>query len=169
MPEMVLACGGREYVCRTVPIKLYRKYTEIMERIEGGSARETFRANGEILKETFHISSRELCGAGVEEQLAAAKTVHFVMQEVVTPKFLELNQERPEQQEASAFDEYDEEEGYNEETSAESIWKVCRENLDRVVKLCIRTFHDSYTACMEADIISLLDYVKFEIMTANEK
>lgn len=164
-----MSCGGREYVFRAVPVKLYRKYTEIMERAEGGSARETFRANGEILKEVFHISSRELSGVGVEGQLAAAKSVHFVMQEVVTPKFLELNPECPGQQEASAFDEYDEEEGYNEETAAESIWKVCRENLDRVVKLCIRTFHDSYTACMEADIISLLDYVKFEIMTANEK
>ena len=102
------------------------------------------------------------------DQLKAAKAVHFVMQEVITPKFLELNPERPEQQEASAFDEYDEEEGYNEEAETESVWRVLRENVDRVVKLCIRSFHDSYSKCMESDIMSLLDYVKFEIMTAGE-
>lgn len=169
MPELTLLCGDEEHVCTTVSVKMYRKYTEFMERNNGNRARDAFLLNSEILKEFFKISSRELQKAEVEEQLVAAKMIHFVAQEIVTKKFLELNPERPEEQEKSAFDEYDKENGYTELEEAENVWKICRENLDRVVKLCIRAFNDSYTKCMESDIISLLDYVKFEIATINEK
>lgn len=169
MPELTLLCGDEEHVCTTVSVKMYRKYTEFMEQNNGNRARDAFLLNSEILKEFFKISSRELQKAEVEEQLVAAKMIHFVAQEIVTKKFLELNPERPEEQEKSAFDEYDKENGYTELEEAENVWKICRENLDRVVKLCIRAFNDSYTKCMESDIISLLDYVKFEIATINEK
>ena len=169
MPELTLLCGDEEHVCTTVSVKMYRKYTEFMERNNGNRARDAFLLNSEILKEFFKISSRELQKAEVEEQLVAAKMIHFVAQEIVTKKFLELNPERPEEQEKSAFDEYDKENGYTELEEAENVWKICRENLDREVKLCIRAFNDSYTRCMESDIISLLDYVKFEIATINEK
>ena len=169
MPEMVLSCSEGEYVCRSVSVGLYRKYTEIMERNEGESAADAVRCNSLILRTVFRISSRELSKINAVEQLKAAKAVHFVMQEGGTPKFLELNPEQSQQQEISAFDEYDEEEGYNEEEETESIWRVLRENVDRVVKLCIRSFHDSYSKCMESDIMSLLDYVAFEIRTIKEK
>lgn len=169
MPEMALMCGDEEHSCASVTARMYRKYTEIMERNIGESAQKAFRMGMEILKEVFGISAGQVQKADVVELLAAVKTVHFTMQEVITPKFLELNPEHPEQQEKSAFDDYDEENGYNEEEEPGSIWKVCRENLDRVVKLCIRAFHDSYTQCMGSDIMSLLDYVAFEILTIKEK
>lgn len=170
MPELALACGDEEYACTSVTALMYRKYTEIMERGSGEGAAGAFMLNAEILKTVFGIPEGRVRAAGAAEQLAAAKAVHFAMQEVITPKFLSLNPEHPEKQEKSAFDDYDEENGYNEGAeNPESIWKVCRENLDRVVKLCIRAFHDSYTKCMEADIMSLLDYVAFEIRTLNEK
>lgn len=168
MPELTLLCGSEEHVCTAVSVRMYRKYTEFMEHNNGSSAQDAFAINAEILKEFFGISSRELRKAEVEEQLVAAKTIHFVVQEIITKKFLELNPDRPEQQEKSIFDEYDEENGYNEGEKAENVWKVCRENLDRVVKLCIRAFNDSYTKCMESDIMSLIDYVVFEIATINE-
>ena len=135
MPEMVLVCGDEEHSCASVTAMMYRKYTEVMERNTGESARKAFRMGIEILKEVFGVSEREVRKADVVEQLAAVKTIHFVMQKIVTPKFLELNPERPEQQEKSAFDDYDEENGYNDGEKLESIWRVCRENLDRVVKL----------------------------------
>lgn len=169
MPELTLMCGQNEHVRTSVTAKMYRRYTEVMEQNNGESAAEAFRFNGRILKDVFGVTDRELAKADVEEQLATAKIIHFVMQDVVTKKFLDLNPEHPEQQEPSAFDEYDEENGYNEVENKGSIWKVCRENLDRVVKLCIRSFNNSYTQCMESDIMSLLDYVSFEIATINEK
>ena len=104
--------------------------------------------------------------------MTAAKQVHFVMQDVITQKFLDLNPEHPEavEKEASAFDEYDEENGYNDDGATEerNFWQICRENVDRVVKLCIRLMKNSYQDCMEADIMSLLDYVAFEIRTLKE-
>ena len=36
------------------------------------------------------------------------------------------------------------------------------------MKLCIRLMKNSYQDCMEADIMSLLDYVAFEIRTLKE-
>ena len=169
IPELTLVCGHDEYVCTSVSAKMYRRYTEVMERNSSDSTATAFRFNGRILKDIFGISERELARADVVEQLAAAKDIHFIMQEVITQKFLDLNPEHPEKQEKSAFDEYDEENGYNEEEQDGNVWRVCRENLDRVVKMCIRAFRNSYTQCMESDIMSLLDYVKFEILTINEK
>lgn len=170
MPELILPCGSEEHVCTAISVKMYRRYTEIMERNESGSAQDAFEANVQILSEVFGISSRKVEQAEVEDVTAAAKQIHFLMQEVITPKFLNLNPEHPErvEKEKSLFDEYDEENGYIEEETQESIWKVCRENTDRVVKLCIRLLKNSYEQCMKSDIISLLDYVAFEIDTLKE-
>lgn len=164
---MTLLCGHEERVCAAVSVSQYRKYMEIMERSDGAGAMAAVRMNEEILKNVFCVSSRELKKAEVADFLTAAKTIHFVMQEIITKKFLDLNPDHPEQ-EASAFDEYDEENGYNDADNAVSLWQTCRENVDRIVKLCIRTFHDSYTTIMNADILALLDYVKFEIATIKE-
>lgn len=169
MPELTLMCGEKEVICTSVSCKMYRRYTEIMEKNDSETAADAFEVNQVILKEIFRVSERELKKADVLEQLTAIKKIHFTMQDIITKKFLDLNPEHPEQQEKSAFDEYDEEEGYNETEQQENIWKVCRDNLDRVVKLCIRAFNDSYTQVMESDIMSLLDYVAFEILTINEK
>lgn len=53
MPEMVLSCSEGEYVCRSVSVGLYRKYTEIMERNEGESAADAVRCNSLILRTVF--------------------------------------------------------------------------------------------------------------------
>lgn len=170
MPEVTLLCGEKEYTCTAVSVRAYRKYTEIMEQNEGDDIGRAIMGNMMILSEIFAIGLRKVEEAGMIEIMAAAKVVHFIMQEVITPKFLELNPDRPEQieQEGSAFDEYDEENGYNEQEET-NVWKICRENVDRVVKMCIRVMKNSYEQCMNADIISLLDYVAFEIRTINEK
>lgn len=172
MPELTLLCGGEEYTCAAVSVRSYRKYTEIMEQNEGEDRDKAIRANTLILSDVFKVSLQKLQDVDAVEFMAAAKSVHFVMQEVVTPKFLDLNPDHPEQveQETSAFDDYDEENGYNDEAEAASnIWRICRENVDRVVKLCIRVMKNSYEQCMSTDIMSLLDYVAFEIRTQNEK
>lgn len=170
MPEMTLLCGTKEYICTTVSVKMYRKYMEIMEHSDSmDDLQGVFYLNNEILKAVFRISLQEIYKADILEQLISIKTIHFVMQEIITEKFLALNPEFQEQEtEVSAFDKYDEENGYNEDIKNLNIWAVCRENIDRIVKLCVRVFNDSYTKCMEADIMSLLDYLKFEISTINE-
>lgn len=155
-------------------VEKYRAYTELMEKNGGDDVASAFQFNAAIMKMVFGISERKVLKADVAEQLAAAKMIHFVMQDIITQKFLELNPNRPEEveQEKSAFDEYDEENGYNEaenQTDDENIWKVCRDNVDRVVKLCIKGLNDSLSNVMKSDIMSLLDHVAFEIKTINEK
>lgn len=145
-----------------------------MEKNNGDDVASAFQFNAAIMKMIFGISEREVLKADVAEQLATAKMIHFVMQDIITPKFLELNPNRPDEveQEKSAFDDYDEENGYNEaekQLDAENIWKVCRDNVDRVVKLCIKGLNDSLSNVMKSDIMSLLDHVAFEIKTINEK
>lgn len=172
MPEFELCCEGEEYTQDVITVAMYRRYTEIMELNEGESRADAIEANFRILKEVFGVSIRQLKKCNLIELLAAAKSVHFAMQSIVTPKFLELNPEEVEkvEQEKSAFDDYDEENGYNDEEikQNENIWAVCRDNVDRVVKMCIRVMKNSYKQCMESDIMSLLDYVKFEIRTVGE-
>jgi hypothetical protein len=170
MPELILPYGQDEYVCAAISVKMYRRYTEIMERNESDLIEDAFEANLQILSEVFEVPARKLQYAETEDVLTAVKEIHFFMQEVITAKFLELNPERPEQQEKekSIFDEYDEENGYNDETDESNIWKTCRENIDRIVKLCIRVMKNSYQQCMESEIMSLLDYVAFEIRTIKE-
>lgn len=170
MPELTLECGQKEHVCMKVTVEKYRAYTELMEKNSGDDAVDALIFNMEIMKMIFGVSKKEIMKADVIEQLAAAKTIHFVMQEIITPKFLELNPKKVEiEQEESAFDEYDKEHGYDEELeNSESIWKVCKDNVDRVIKLCIKGLNDSMSNCMQADIMSLLDHVSFEIRTIRE-
>ena len=155
-------------------VEKYRAYTELMERNGGDDVASAFQFNAAIMKMVFGISKREVLKADVAEQLAAAKMIHFVMQDIITQKFLELNPNRPEEveKEKSAFDEYDEENGYNEaenQLDDENIWKVCRDNVDRVVKLCIKGLNDSLSNALKSDIMSLLDHVAFDLKTINEK
>ena len=171
MPELTLEGRDEEFVCKSVSVGMYRRYTEIMEQNEGESAADAFEANNQILKEVFDVTMRQLRQCDVIELLATAKSVHFAMQDIVTPKFLELNPEHTEEivQEKSAFDDYDDENGYNDgEEEERGLWAACRENVDRVVKICIRVMKNSYKQCMESYIMSLLDYVKFEIRTMKE-
>lgn len=168
MPELELPCGQ---TCTAVSVKMYRKYTEIMERNEDGTIEDAVDANMRILSQVFDMPMGRIREMDAEDVLTAAKEIHFLMQDVITQKFLDLNPERPEliEKEKSAFDEYDEENGYNDDDQEErNFWRVCRENVDRVVKLCIRLMKSSYQECMESDIMSLLDYVAFEIKTLKE-
>ena len=171
MPELILSCGHKEYVCTTISVEMYRRYTEIMERNDSDSISDAFEANTKILMTVFGARQREVEEADPEDVLSAVKDIHFMMQDVITKKFLDLNPEHPEkiQKEKSAFDEYDEENGYNDEDPGENLWKICRENVDRIVKICINLMKNSYQQCIEADIMSLLDHAAFEIRTVDEK
>ena len=125
----------------------------------------------ENVQEIFgnRMSLAELGGAEVVEFLTAAKGIHFIMQNVISEKLLNIVEVEPVEQEASAFDEYDIENGYEEENEPEeNTWKVCGEILDRVIKIAIRLLKNSYSQCMKEDIVSLLDYLKFELDTINE-
>ena len=96
MPELILSCGHKEYVCTTISVEMYRRYTEIMERNDSDSISDAFEANTKILMTVFGARQREVEEADPEDVLSAVKEIHFMMQDVITKKFLDLNPEHPE-------------------------------------------------------------------------
>ena len=46
IPELTLLCGQDEYVCTSVSARMYRRYTEVMEKNNSDSAASAFRFNG---------------------------------------------------------------------------------------------------------------------------
>lgn len=144
---------------------------ELMEKNKSDDMLENIYFNLRIMQELYpeRPTMTELKTVDMGQFLRAANAVHFVMQEIVTAKFRELSDVPPEEVQKSAFDDYDRENGYEDETESGSIWESLKENVDRVVKIATRVLNTGYNECMQTDIMKLLDYVKFEIETAEEE
>ena len=105
--------------------------------------------------------AREVCASGPGGSLLVSGTPRRVGCTIVDVE--------PIEREASAFDEYDVENGYEDDVETEeNPWKSCGEILDRVIKIAIRLLKNSYSQCMREDVVSLLEYLKFELDTVNE-
>lgn len=128
--------------------------------------------NKKIMQEMFgnELSLAAVGEIDAVEFLTAIKTVHFIMQNIVAEKMLSIVEVEQVEKEESAFDDYDRENGYEDEDEQpeENQWKVCGEIVDRVVKIAIRLLKNSYSQCMKENIVTLLDYLKFELDTINE-
>ncbi len=131
---------------------------------------ENIYFNMRILQELYpeHPTLTELKTVEMGQFLRAANTAHFVMQSIVAAKFNELSDEPPVEVEKSAFDDYDRENGYEEEEEAGNVWAALKESVDRVIKIGTRVLSTGYDECMKSDIMTLLEYVKFEINTVDE-
>ena len=156
---------------RTAPfvtVAAFRRYCEIMARSEGLGARDTAELMADVIGAVIPgVSHSLVCRAPAAEVWRTIKTVHFYMQEIIAPKFLELSPEtEPVEYVGSAFDEYDEENGYSTQesaASAENVFLTLKANTDRLVRFAIKAMGESWSACMSSDIFELLDYAKFEI------
>lgn len=131
---------------------------------------ENIYFNMRILQELYpeHPTLTELKTVEMGQFLRAANTVHFVMQSIVAAKFNELSDEPPVEVEKSAFDDYDRENGYEDDEEAGNVWAALKESVDRVIKIGTRVLSTGYDECMKSDIMTLLEYVKFEINTVDE-
>lgn len=148
----------------------YRAYLELMQKNDSRDMLENIYFNLRILQELYpeRPTMTELKTVDMGQFLRAANAVHFVMQEIVTMKFREFSDTPPEEIQKSAFDDYDKENGYEDEETG-SIWEALKDNVDRIIKIATRVLHTGYNECMQTDIMQLLDYVKFEIETAEEQ
>lgn len=171
IPELYITCNEERFFANTISVKQYRKYAELMQKNISEQLSNVMFFNLKIVQEIFknEMSLEQIERADVVEVLTASKTIHFIMQDIISPKFLELQDGGAVQREESAFDEYDIENGYEEEQKPESIWKICEENIDSVVKIAIKLLRNSYSQCLDADIVELLDFIKFEIRTIKEE
>lgn len=143
-----------------------------MEKNETAQIAEAMFFNEKILQELLNneVPIALIEKIDVIEFLTTIKTVHFIMQNVIMEKMLNVVKVQQIEKEASAFDEYDRENGYEDDPEEEedNCWKTCGEIIDRIVKIAIRILKNSYSQCMKEDIEELLDYLKFELDTINE-
>lgn len=142
-----------------------------MEKNVSEKTKDAMFFNKKIIQEVIGggISFSEIGETEITEFLQAVKGIHFIMQDIITAKLMDIVEAETVEEEESVFDEYDRENGYEEEAESEdNIWKSLSEIVDRVIKIAIQLLKDSYSQCMEADILQLLDYIKFELDTVTE-
>lgn len=170
IPEIEVTCRGKRYFINSITVEQYKKYISLMEKNNTERFADVMFFNKKIMQELFgnEMSLAEIGEIETIEFLTAIKAVHFTMQQVVAEKMLNIVEVERVEKEASAFDEYDLENGYEDDQPEENQWKVCGEIVDRVVKIAIRLLKNSYSQCMKEDIIALLNYLKFELDTINE-
>lgn len=172
MPEIYIPCKDEKYFVNSITVGQYRKYAQLMKINSSEKLSDALFFNQKIVQDVFdsRMSLEELGETDITEVMVAAKSIHFVMQNVITPKFLELMDDEPVKQETSAFDEYDRENGYEDtDEQKRNMWEVCSDNIDRVIQIAIKLLNNSYSQCLETDIVALLDYMKFAIKTINDK
>ena len=171
IPEIAITCRNERIFINNITIEQYKKYAALMERNGSEKITDAMFFNKKIIQEIFgnRMSLEELGGVDVIEFLTAAKGIHFIMQDIISNALLKIVETEPIEKEASAFDDYDKENGYDdEEQEKQNTWKICGDIIDRVTKIAIRLMRESYGQCMKENIIELLEYLKFELETVNE-
>lgn len=172
IPEIEVTCSGKRYFINSITVEQYKKYVGLMEKNSTEKIYGVMFFNTKIMQELFEneLTLAEIGEIDAIDFLTAIKTVHFVMQNIIAEKLLNIVEVEQVEKEKSAFDEYDRENGYEDEPEEpeENQWKVCGEIVDRVVKIAIRLLKNSYSQCMKENIVTLLEYLRFELDTINE-
>ena len=170
IPEISITCSTGKVFINSITVEQYKKYVVLMEKNGYDRITDAMFFNKKITQEIFgnRMSLEELGEADAVEFLTAAKGIHFIMQCIISQKLLNVVEVEQVEKEASAFDEYDIENGYEEEQPEQDTWKTCGEIIDRIVKIAIRLLKNSYSQCMREDIVALLEYLKFELDTIEE-
>lgn len=172
IPEIEVTCSGKRYFINSITVEQYKKYVSLMEKNSAEKISGVMFFNTKIMQELFEneLTLAEIGEIDAIDFLTAIKTVHFVMQNIIAEKLLNIVEVEQVEKEKSAFDEYDRENGYEDEPEEpeENQWKVCGEIVDRVVKIAIRLLKNSYSQCMKENIVTLLEYLHFELDTINE-
>lgn len=164
---MRFECGSACCVVDHVTVQQALQYTRLMQLMESQKKRrERVFVNIKIVQMFFGLHEHQVKDAQLLEVLAAAKGLHFLMQSVVLPKFAVLSDGTVER-EASAFDEYDRENGYEDE--APDPWKIHEENIEAVARMAIRALNDSYSEVMRAELAPLLDHIAYQIRRMDKK
>lgn len=145
-----------------ITVRQAKRYTEIMQETPE-TRRGVIMSASRMLPEIFGtMRPVDVIRADVREVVTAIKGLHFVMQEIVLPKFAILSDDPLVEREASAFDEYDEENGYND-LDEKGTWEACRENIEAITQAAIRIMRQSYTDTMNEELVALIEHLKWEI------
>ena len=100
MPEIYIPCKDEKYFVNSITVGQYRKYAQLMKINSSEKLSDALFFNQKIVQDVFdsRMSLEELGETDITEVMVAAKSIHFVMQNVITPKFLELMDDEPVEQ-----------------------------------------------------------------------
>lgn len=121
IPEITITCSTGKVFINNVTVEQYKKYAALMEKNGSDKITDALFFNKRIIQEIFgnRMSLDELGEVDVIEFLTASKGIHFIMQDIVSDALLNIVETEPIEREASAFDEYDRENGYEDEEQEE--------------------------------------------------
>ncbi len=106
IPEIEVTCSGKRYFINSITVEQYKKYVSLMEK---NSTEKDFRSDVFQHKDSAGVIRNELTLAEIGEIdvidfLTAIKTVHFVMQNIIAEKLLNIVEVEQVEKEKSAFD-----------------------------------------------------------------
>lgn len=115
------------------------------------------------------LSKRDISQMSVVDTIVTAEKINLIMHDVVMKKInVYFTEEVVE--EKSAFDDYDRENGYINDDPQESVWISCIKLVNSLIRMAIKVFNDSFSSILKADIIELVEQIKYELdALENEK
>lgn len=171
IPDIEITCANKIYTVCEITVGKYKRYAELMKSSEIRGHEQIMFYNMKIIHEIFNhaMTMSQLQSCDISELMYTVKTIHFVIQDVITPMFQELGGNEVVEVEKSIFDDYDRENGYEEfEEQETNMWDSCISVIDMITKSAIRVLRNSYSQCLNTNIVELIKYLKYEIETINE-
>lgn len=119
---------------------------------------------GKVVETIAGIDANEL---DVREVNEAYVSIAQVINGVIIPKIKTivdiLNGTDGIEQEQSAFDEYDIENGYEEQVTVTEVYESHLDAINSIIQIAINQMHNSYKECLDSNLEDLLDYTIFQI------
>ena len=116
IPEIEFTCNGEKHFLNSITTEQYKRYIVLMEKNTSERSEDAIYFNKRIVQELFgnKFSMGAIGEMDIIEFMTASKTIHFIMQQIIGDKLLNMVDVEPVEKEESAFDEYDRENGYEE-------------------------------------------------------
>lgn len=92
MPEIEVTCSGKRYFINSITVEQYKKYISLMEKNHTEKISGVMFFNTKIMQELFgnELTLAEIGEIDAIDFLTAIKTVHFVMQNIIAEKLLNI-------------------------------------------------------------------------------
>lgn len=149
---------------------MFKKYLEAMEYINVNQT-SYIDSCDQIIYMVLEkkLSKRDISQMSVVDTIVTAEKINLIMHDVVMKKInVYFTEEVVE--EKSAFDDYDRENGYINDDPQESVWISCIKLVNSLIRMAIKVFNDSFSSILKADIIELVEQIKYELdALENEK
>lgn len=92
IPEIEVTCSGKRYFINSITVEQYKKYVSLMEKNSTEKISGVMFFNTKIMQELFEneLTLAEIGEIDAIDFLTAIKTVHFVMQNIIAEKLLNI-------------------------------------------------------------------------------